>query len=77
MFVEAEQVRFDGAYRTSAILRFGYARLLSAVLTGLFAAILLSVAGGCSPADYKEQADEEVYEIIDSKWQEDFGDKAN
>jgi outer membrane protein TolC len=39
--------------------------------------MLLAIAGGCSPGDYKEQADEEVYEIIDDKWQEDFGEKAN
>jgi hypothetical protein len=33
---------------------------------------------GCrSPQDYKVEADEQVYNIIDRKWQDDFGSKAN
>ncbi|MHC4155533.1 MAG: TolC family protein [Planctomycetota bacterium] len=47
------------------------------LLCSLSAAILLGIAGGCSPAHYKEQADEEVYEIIDSKWSDSIGQKAN
>jgi outer membrane protein TolC len=77
MFVEVEQVRFNGAYRKSAILRLGGVRPLLAALLRLCAAMLLGFAGGCSTGDYKDQADKEVYEIIDSKWQEDFGEKAN
>lgn len=34
-------------------------------------------AAGCSRQYYKDQADKETYEIIDSKWRDDFGEKAN
>ena len=40
-------------------------------------ALIFGMASGCSPEQYKKQADEEVYKIIDSKWQNDFGKKAN
>jgi outer membrane protein TolC len=43
----------------------------------LFAAILFGIAGGCSSEHCKAQADKEVYKIIDSKWQNSFGQKAN
>jgi len=33
--------------------------------------------GACSPEHYKAEADEEVYKIIDSKWHDSFGQKAN
>ena len=36
-----------------------------------------SLTGCKSPAEYKDEADKKVYNIIDSKWQEDFGGKAN
>ena len=39
-------------------------------------AIILGLAG-CSPEQYKAEADKEVYQIIDSKWQGDFGHKSN
>lgn len=52
-------------------------RLAGLLLCSLSAAILLGMAGGCSPAHYKEQADEEVYEIIDSKWSDSIGQKVN
>jgi len=39
-------------------------------------AIILGLAG-CSHEQYKEQADKEVYQIIDNKWQDDFGHKSN
>ncbi len=39
-------------------------------------AVILGLAG-CSPEQYKAQADKEVYQIIDSKWQDDFGHKSN
>jgi len=41
------------------------------------AAILLAMVSGCSPAHYKEEADREVYRIIEDKWQEGFGERAN
>jgi outer membrane protein TolC len=34
-------------------------------------------AAGCSPQEYKAQADKQVYQIIDEKWNEDFGEKTN
>jgi len=40
-------------------------------------AIVFGIAGACSPQRYKAQADKEVYQIIDSKWQDDFGHKSN
>jgi outer membrane protein TolC len=40
-------------------------------------AVILGFVGACSPEHYKADADEEVYKIIDSKWQDDFGIKAN
>jgi len=47
------------------------------VQTGLYLAVALGLAAGCSRAYYKADADKEVYSIIDSKWQDDFGQKAN
>ncbi len=43
---------------------------------------LLVLAGlwgpsGCAHHDYKQQADEQTYRIIDQKWRQDFGTKAN
>ncbi len=40
-------------------------------------AVMLGFAGACSPAYHKADADKEVYQIIDSKWKDDFGVKAN
>ncbi len=37
---------------------------------------LCSVAG-CTQHNYKKEADEQVYNIIDQKWRQDFGTKAN
>ncbi len=43
-----------------------------------FIAMALGLTSSCtSPEQYKKQADEEVYNIIDSKWQDRFGYKAN
>jgi outer membrane protein TolC len=39
-------------------------------------AVILGL-GGCSPEHYKAEADKEVYEIIDRKWQDDIGHKSN
>ena len=40
-------------------------------------AALCSLSGCKTPEEYKAEADEEVYNIIDRKWQDDFGSKAN
>ena len=32
---------------------------------------------GCSPHDYKSEADEQVYRIIEQKWRDDFGPQVN
>ncbi len=40
-------------------------------------AVMLGFAGACSPEHYRADADKEVYKIIDDKWQDDFGVKAN
>jgi outer membrane protein TolC len=37
----------------------------------------LIVLAGCGEQNYKSQADETVYNIIDRKWQDNFGSKAN
>ncbi len=44
--------------------------------------IIISLAGfcalaGCTQHNYKKEADERVYNIIDEKWRDDFGSKAN
>ena len=38
--------------------------------------ILLSMAG-CSPEKYEAEADKTVYNIIDEKWKDEYGAKAN
>jgi outer membrane protein TolC len=44
----------------------------------VFIAGLMAVFAGCkTPQDYKEEADKDVYSILDQKWQEKFGYKAN
>jgi outer membrane protein TolC len=43
----------------------------------LAAAIVFGIAGACSPEHYKAEADKEVYQVIDSKWRDDFGHKSN
>ena len=40
-------------------------------------AVVLGFIGACSPQHHKADADEEVYKIIDDKWQDDFGQKTN
>ncbi len=40
-------------------------------------AVVLGFTGGCSPEHYRADADKEVYKIIDDKWEDDFGIKAN
>ncbi len=41
------------------------------------AVVAICAVSGCSPEHYKADADKEVYKIIDSKWHDSFGQKAN
>lgn len=43
----------------------------------MIALFLLGLPGCKTPEDHVEEADEEVYNILDQKWQDDFGYKAN
>lgn len=56
---------------------FSNFRLVTLLCCGLCAAIIFGMAGACSPEHYKTDADKEVYKIIDHKWQDSFGQKAN
>ena len=47
------------------------------LLRTLIGAVILVIIAGCSSRHYKAKADKEVYEILDSKWQEKFGSKTN
>ena len=42
-----------------------------------FAAMAVWLTGCSTPDEFKEKADEEVYSILDQKWQDGFGYKAN
>ncbi len=44
---------------------------------GLGIVVIFCIASGCSSEHYKAEADKEVYQIIDSKWQDGFGSKVN
>ena len=44
---------------------------------GLGIAVIFCIASGCSREHYKAEADKEVYQIIDSKWRDSFGQKVN
>ena len=54
--------------------RFPFVTLACWVLA---AGVVFGIAGACSPEHYKAEADKEVYQIIDSKWQDSFGHKSN
>ena len=43
----------------------------------LLIALSVAILTGCSRNFYKQDADKEVYKIIDSKWHPKFGEKAN
>ena len=43
----------------------------------LGAGVFVGFVAGCSPDRYKAEADKEVYQIIDDKWQDGFGNKSN
>ena len=49
-------------------------KLLYLIVCGLVGLYCLK---GCTPQSYKGEADEQVYRIIDQKWDEDFGTKNN
>ncbi len=67
--------------QVGAVLEKGFMfcnfRPVTLLCYGLWAAVLFGIVGGCSPEYYKADADEEVYKIIDSKWQGSFGQKVN
>jgi len=50
------------------------ARLVYSIIYGYTVLFCLT---GCSPQDYKNKADKEVDNIIDQKWRDSFGGKAN
>ncbi|MFH1717158.1 MAG: TolC family protein [Planctomycetota bacterium] len=52
-------------------------RAETALFWMLGVAVALGIAGACSPEQYKAEADKEVYQIIEDKWQDGFGHKAN
>jgi outer membrane protein TolC len=58
----------------SMLRRFRGETLLCWVLG---AAVTLGFCSGCSPDQYRAEADKEVYDIIDAKWEGDFGNKSN
>jgi outer membrane protein TolC len=39
--------------------------------------VVIYCSAGCTQHNYKNEADEQVYKIIDQKWKDDFGTKAN
>ncbi|MHC4559985.1 MAG: hypothetical protein ACYS80_22070 [Planctomycetota bacterium] len=43
----------------------------------VFGLVYLCSWAGCTQRNYKKEADEQVYNIIDQKWQKDFGTKVN
>lgn len=49
-------------------------KIICLIIFGLAGLIILA---GCGEQNYKSQADETVYNIIDRKWQDGFGSKAN
>ena len=49
-------------------------KLVCLIICGFMALFCLT---GCGQHDYKTEADETVYNIIDQKWEDDFGSKSN
>ncbi|MDT8302855.1 MAG: TolC family protein [Sedimentisphaerales bacterium] len=56
---------------------YGKFRPLTLLFFVLGFAVISGFSGGCSPEQYKADADKEVYQIIDEKWEDGFGQKAN
>ena len=46
-------------------------------LASLCVLVFLGTLGGCSREHYKEEADKEVYKVLEDKWQDDFGSMDN
>jgi outer membrane protein TolC len=53
------------------------ARLIKNLVCLVIFSTCLYVLAGCTPTNYKKDADEKVYNIIDHKWRDEFGPKAN
>ncbi len=47
------------------------------IMRGLLGCTCLLWLAGCGPKNYKQDADDRVYDIIDQKWKSDFGSRAN
>jgi len=68
-----------GSHRDSAVRRpvdLRRLRLETFLCRVLGIAFIFGFAG-CSTEQYKAQADKEVYQIVDNKWQDGFGHKSN
>ena len=53
-------------------------RIIKVLCQLLCLAVALGITGACTtPAEYETQADTEVYKIIDTKWDPNFGQKTN
>lgn len=61
----------------SFICRIKHTGLLISALTAIILFTLFTAPGCKSPQEMKSEADKEVYEILDKKWQEKFGYQAN
>lgn len=71
--VEKREVHWERGFSMFCRLRPALFLLLM-----LCTAIAIGLTGACtSRSQYKNQADEEVYNIIDNKWQNSFGEQAN
>ncbi len=65
-----------GLFR-SRVLMFCKYRPITSLCWGVGIVVIFFMASGCSKEYYKADADKEVYNIIDDKWQESFGLKVN
>jgi len=73
---DGEVLSKQEAIKEKGLMFFRF-QLIVLVGVSLCAAALVIMAGGCSKEYHKADADKEVYKIIDSKWQEGFGQKVN
>jgi len=56
------------------MIRKYFTKIFFAIILGL---VFLLNLTGCTHHNYKKEADEKVYSIIDQKWREDYGTKTN
>jgi len=61
----------------ASVDRSQYSAFRNRLLGTVCLLIVLVVGWGCSSSRYKAEADREVYKIIDSKWDPNFGQKVN